>query len=271
MVWRGTTAADPTGIASTQVLVDLFGENLTTARLRRLIPPSQSALPCNCPEADSSIYCMVKSAFTKTDSLTGRTEHILIAPRWAWARTITRGGSRTLDSLAWVLYMAGARALAINLEFAATPSGAGPWENLIQNAGALTVYDGGVSTGRPIGYINVIGLRAETNGHAVYLRDGGHDLGAEYAWGRAVQPWYYVSSSPFYVNQHQFFSPVHLWYFHVQSLGGNGQGTVPYRPAWWLIRQHFIETQMINRHGGRKLWLWDWAENVASGNPGGLR
>jgi hypothetical protein len=272
-VWRGTTGGDASGLASRNLPVDIFGENSTTARLRRILPPSATTLPTTCANDDSSIFCLMKSVYAKSDSIyPGRVDHTVFAPNWAWAKSITRANGRTLDSLAWAFWAAGARAVSFYPEIALNPSGAGPWSSAFYNETVIPVYANGGSgtTKQPIGTLPLIGMRARSQSSSIYYRDGGHDIGSEYSWGRVVQPWYIGSNGPFPQNTHNFYTGLHLYYAHLNGLGGAGQGTVPYRTDWWAVRQLIIESQTANRFAGRALWKWDWAENVATQNPGGL-
>jgi hypothetical protein len=271
-IWRGTSGGLASGIASRQLPVDVFGES--GIRLRRILPVNASTLPASCADADSDLFCLMKTVYAKSDSIyPGRVDHTIFPPRWAWALSITRTNGRTLDSLAWSFWWGGARAVAFFPEIATTPSGAGPWSNLLINEATIPVFTNGGSgsTRQPLGSISLVGMRARAQSSSTFYRDSGHDMASEYSWGRVVQPWYIGGVGPFPQNQHNFMTPIHLFYAHLNGLGGAGQGTVPYRTDWWSIRQLIIETQMVNRFAGRTLWQWDWAENVATANPGGLR
>jgi hypothetical protein len=274
--WTGIAVGSASGDARTWLprrIIDPLG----VSRARTLIPPNATSLPLTCAASDSSIYCLVKSAIAALDSVfPGKVDRTLTAPggkdTYGWARSITRANGRTLDSLMWVLYHAGVRAIEVDPLDYGPLHGAGPFGNPLQTGGYFTVWDsagamtgGGARFRRPIYQMPIIPIRGyEVNG-ASWGMIPGHAIGEEFQWGRFNHPWYDVEGAgPFW--NHNFQTRTLSYRVATSSLGGAGQGTTPNRPAYWQIRKFALQTQLITRLSipGKQIWLWDWPENVAT-------
>lgn len=254
-----------------------WGPGRATMRTN-LVPPGATKLPWPCAAGDSSCYCVAVRALAVRDSIAQITgcsaDNTFIGAAGDWARLITRGGTRTADSLAWVLYMAGYRAIAVNpLKWYATdgagecPSCAGPWSSPTTSAGYMAIWDSAGATVGPRRLIYKMPLMPFRNheyvGSTVMMPTAGHDFVTEFLQARFVAPWYFPTPGAFY--QHDFLTKLYGIQFPLSGLGGGGANNAPgNRPSWWMIRRIWAEQTFINNHAGRTILTSDFAGNVAS-------
>lgn len=253
--WRRLTEArfildsnSQVGDAAPGNCINPFGSSLNAgdnvARARTLIPANAAALPTACG-SDTSIYCLLVSGMNLMRYWFGdKVDPSVIPAGGDWTPTsMVATNSPGGDSLDWVIYHAGFRTVVIG----ETPSYVNVnrhWVGVGSLAGLMTLHRGwsmdtygrgirtapGTASPR-VGYVTRVSLRQHTSTFTSGWIDA-HDLNNEGLGNLtgAIVP--YGVGHSFQDN----FAGCDGMMLTEMELGGYGQGTVPGRRAWWIIK-----------------------------------
>jgi len=261
--------------ASKYRTMDVFGES----RTRWFVPRDSTRLPCNCPDADSSRFCLLSAALTRTDSvaraLGGALDRTITAPngRWGCQNMLSRSpvSGKTPDSLYWCDYQAGARGYLTNPLINAMSSFS-TWSapQVVQGYAAVWDSAGPKVNARVMATMPIIPARRYEEQGGLLLRPV-HDNVGEANFGLATGAWW-PSRRPFHVSPHDFYARTYVQQWPISGFGGAGQGTTARRFAWYEMARSIDTADMVNLLGlpGRTYIEFDWLENIAK-TPGGLR
>lgn len=234
------------GAATASRVVDAFG----ATRLRSLLPagctdPRGGCIQCGTDT--SAVFCYLKRAFAKLAAYYGasRVDRVIACPLEDWTPTYFDRAAGDLDSLKWVLYLAGVRGIRVgNLSPRNWGVGGAPRGYFT----ALRVHDvTDPATGRDVGRMVFMPSRDSDGDGASSLFP--HDTPGEFLQGLLEGDWYVGSRSPVYVNGHDFFVRTVIFEILGSQLGGKGTANQNYRMGYWMARNLWAQCKAANSFG----------------------